>query len=164
MTCIHGKKIPECKTIDFKQKLMATIMTFPEHSRRVQLPSRGCLRTGAVVVSFTTRTRFHKAAHVFGPKLYSQCSYVCVAEPFWDNNFRRLTWKIRSNVDSGELDPSPSNSSNGRTRLFFGARFALKVHRRNYHQASAIASVRPTTKQLPLTALQDKDVAITMAT
>ncbi|WCJ30597.1 hypothetical protein M5689_012145 [Euphorbia peplus] len=118
---------------------MATITTSPEHV--LQLPSRGCLRAGGLAASFTRRACFHKPAYALGPKLYSQCSYVFVAEPCCNNNFRRLSWKIRSNIDSGGLDPSPSSNSNGRTRL---------VRAIQDLQSKIVARIKELRKNLPL--------------
>ncbi|KAF3959406.1 hypothetical protein CMV_015774 [Castanea mollissima] len=57
-----------------------------------------------------------RQSNVFGQKLCSECSFFPVAKPSLVN-FRRMTWSIRSNVDSSRFDPSPANSPSGRTRL-----------------------------------------------
>ncbi|XP_062155546.1 uncharacterized protein LOC133863566 isoform X2 [Alnus glutinosa] len=59
---------------------------------------------------------FHQTT-ALGQKLHSKCSYFHVGQPSLVNNFKRMTWSIRSNVDSGGFDPSSTNSPNGRTRL-----------------------------------------------
>ncbi|XP_020540095.1 uncharacterized protein LOC105647020 isoform X2 [Jatropha curcas] len=95
--------------------LMATLMTSPSYPRNINLSSGECLRSGAVVVKF--EGCFHTVASAFGQKLCSQCSYVYLAEPYWDNNFRRAAWQIKSSTDSSGLDPSSSSSNSGGTRL-----------------------------------------------
>ncbi|KAF2283151.1 hypothetical protein GH714_043481 [Hevea brasiliensis] len=108
---------------------MATIMTFPNHPRNAKLLYKEC--HGSRVLAVRCTACFNKAAHPFGQKLYSQCSYLYFAEPYRDKNFRKIAWQVRSSVDSG-LDPSPSSSTSGGTRLtgdwdILSAAFAVAV-------------------------------------
>ncbi|MBA0856072.1 hypothetical protein Goshw_022926 [Gossypium schwendimanii] len=51
----------------------------------------------------------HKSVCFFGWKLHSQPCFIHV------NNFRKMEWSVRSNVDASGFDPSSSNG--GRPRL-----------------------------------------------
>ncbi|KAE7997102.1 hypothetical protein FH972_001764 [Carpinus fangiana] len=59
---------------------------------------------------------FHRTT-ALGQKIHSMCSFFHVGHPSLVNNFKMMTWSIRSNVDSRGFDPSSTNSPNGRTRL-----------------------------------------------
>lgn len=59
---------------------------------------------------------FHRTT-AWSQKLHSECSFFHVGQPSLVNNFKRMTWSIRSNVDSRGFDPSSSNSPSGGTRL-----------------------------------------------
>ncbi|XP_050205642.1 uncharacterized protein LOC126655478 [Mercurialis annua] len=115
---------------------MATAMTFPNHPRCCRLLPMEALRSDPLVVSCTSC--FHNA---FCHKLFSQSSYVYVAEPSWNNSFRTIPWKTRSSVDSSGVDPSSSSSTNGGTRLLR----AIKTL-----QAKIVARIQETRKNLPV--------------
>ncbi|KAJ9171034.1 hypothetical protein P3X46_019087 [Hevea brasiliensis] len=117
---------------------MATIMTFPNHPRNAKLLYKEC--HGSRVLAVRCTACFNKAAHPFGQKLYSQCSYLYFAEPYWDKNFRKIAWQVRSSVDSG-LDPSPSSSTSGGTRL---------VRAIQTLQARIVARIKEIRKNLPI--------------
>ncbi|XP_015573929.1 ycf20-like protein isoform X1 [Ricinus communis] len=119
--------------------LMATVMTYSNHPTTAKLPSRESLRSHTLVVSLTSCS--HKPVCAFAHKLYSQSSHVYVAEPFWDNNFRRITWQIRSSADSSGLDPSSSGRTRGGTRLLRAIQ-AL--------QTKIVARIQEIRKNLPI--------------
>ncbi|XP_021803527.1 uncharacterized protein ycf20, partial [Prunus avium] len=60
---------------------------------------------------------FYKPPHAFRQKLSSSSCFFCIPQPLLVNNFKRMTWSIRSSVDSRGLDPSPTNGTTGTTRL-----------------------------------------------
>ncbi|KAK4578609.1 hypothetical protein RGQ29_028629 [Quercus rubra] len=95
--------------------LMAITFTLPNCQRNAMLPLTPTQVVGSrfAIVCIASCLR---QTNVFGQKLCSECSFFHVAQPSLVN-FRRMTWSIRSNVDSSEFDPSPANSPNGRTRL-----------------------------------------------
>ncbi|KAI6706633.1 hypothetical protein NL676_009595 [Syzygium grande] len=61
---------------------------------------------------------FHTSAYAFGQKLCSQFYYFHVTRPSLVNDFKKMTWSIRSSADGRGLDLDPSaDSTNGTTRL-----------------------------------------------
>lgn len=78
-------------------------MTLPNNPIKSKLSTIQCLKT----------VGFHRTACASGRKLYSQCSFVHVAEPYLAKNFRRRAWQIKSSVDGSGLDPSSSSSGGG---------------------------------------------------
>lgn len=110
--------------------LMAIAFTLPNCQRNAMLPSpKQVVGSRVSIVCFASW--FHQT-NALGQKLCSKCSFFHVAQPSLVNNFKRMTWSIRSNVDSRGFDPSPTNSPNGRTRLIraiqaFQARVSAKI-------------------------------------
>ncbi|XP_030551997.2 uncharacterized protein ycf20 isoform X1 [Rhodamnia argentea] len=61
---------------------------------------------------------FHTAAYAFSQKLCSQFSFFHVTRPSLVNDFKNMTWPIRSSADGRGLDLDPStDGTNGTTRL-----------------------------------------------
>ncbi|KAG6784662.1 hypothetical protein POTOM_010361 [Populus tomentosa] len=108
---------------------MATTMTLPNNPIKSKLSTTKRLKT----------VEFHRTACASGRKLYSQCSFVHVAEPYLAKNFRR-DWQIKSSVDGSGLDPS-SSSSGGGTRL---------VRAIQAFQTRLGARIREIRKNLPM--------------
>ncbi|CAK7347893.1 unnamed protein product [Dovyalis caffra] len=86
---------------------MATAMTLPNYPTKAKPSTTKCVKSAG----------FQITACAFGRKLYSQCSFVHVAEPYLFKSFRTRAWRIKSSVDSSGLDPSSSNGTSGGTRL-----------------------------------------------
>ncbi|KAJ7007493.1 hypothetical protein NC653_006514 [Populus alba x Populus x berolinensis] len=129
---------------------MATTMTLPNNPIKSKLSTTKCLKT----------VGFHRTACASGRKLYSQCSFVHVAEPYLAKNFRKVAvvslqqqvmftlcfgimrrdWQIKSSVDGSGLNPS-SSSSGGGTRL---------VRAIQAFQTRLGARIREIRKNLPM--------------
>lgn len=94
---------------------MAITFTLPYCQRNAMLPlsPTQVVRSRVAIVCIASSFR---QTNVFSQKLCSECSFFPVARLSLVN-FKRMTWSIRSNVDSSGFDPSPTNSPNGRTRL-----------------------------------------------
>lgn len=96
---------------------MATTVPLPKYmnSPELSLPASKYdrRRVGIVVVAAC----FHKYSSAFGQKLHPRCFLVHVAQPYFVNNLKKMSWAIGSSVDDNGFDPSSSDSSNGRTRL-----------------------------------------------
>jgi hypothetical protein len=67
-----------CWVPPFIFAVMATTMTLPNNPIKSKLSTIQCLKT----------VGFHRTACASGRKLYSQCSFVHVAEPYLAKNFR----------------------------------------------------------------------------
>ncbi|GAV78655.1 DUF565 domain-containing protein [Cephalotus follicularis] len=96
---------------------MATKLTSPNYLRNAKLPAPKLpgVRSKFAIVNFVSC--FHKNACAFSQEFCSQCCFVSVAEPSLVHSLKRMTWSVRSSVDGSGLDPSSTNSTNGRTRL-----------------------------------------------
>ncbi|XP_030931155.1 uncharacterized protein LOC115957054 [Quercus lobata] len=95
--------------------LMAITFTLPYCQRNAMLPLSPTQIVRSRVDIACITSSFHQT-NVFSQKPCSECSFLHVARLSLVN-FKRMTWSIRSNVDSSGFDPSPANSPNGRTRL-----------------------------------------------
>ncbi|CAN6704138.1 hypothetical protein ACFX2I_040565 [Malus domestica] len=95
--------------------IMVAAVASPTYPGNVKLPSSERVKSGVIVLDLYAM--LHKPSHAFGQKLSSRCCLFCRPQPLLVNNFKRMTWSIRSSVDSSGLDPSPRNGSTGTTRL-----------------------------------------------
>ncbi|KAL5550906.1 hypothetical protein UlMin_001082 [Ulmus minor] len=91
---------------------MASTTVSPNCMRNAILPFPKC--SGAAAFGFVAFAPETTCA--FGSKHYSQHGLFAVSRPSLANNFKKMAWFIRSNLDSSTLDPSPDDS-NGTTRL-----------------------------------------------
>ncbi|PON56894.1 hypothetical protein TorRG33x02_295130 [Trema orientale] len=94
---------------------MATAVVSPNFLRNAVIPSPKCISSGAA--AFNVAACSHESSSAFSWKQYSHRCLFYVTRPPLANNFEKMAWSIRSNLDSNALDPSPSNGSSGRTRL-----------------------------------------------
>lgn len=109
-------------------------MTLPNNPIKSKLSTTQCLKT----------VGFHRTACASGRKLYSQCSFVHVAEPYLAKNFRRA-WQIKSSMDGSGLDPS--SSSNGGNGGGGGTRLVRTIQA---FQTRLGARIREIRKNLPM--------------
>ncbi|GMN30669.1 hypothetical protein TIFTF001_002913 [Ficus carica] len=94
---------------------MATTVVSPNCPTNAILPSQRCFSCRAP--AFSIAACLHETASAFSRKHHSRCGFFYATRPSMANNFKKMAWLIRSSVDSNPLDPSPSNGSNGATRL-----------------------------------------------
>nr|XP_004308459.2 PREDICTED: uncharacterized protein LOC101301253 isoform X1 [Fragaria vesca subsp. vesca]XP_011469154.1 PREDICTED: uncharacterized protein LOC101301253 isoform X1 [Fragaria vesca subsp. vesca] len=95
--------------------IMAAAITLPTYPRSVKLLSSECITFKVMALGLYAMS--YKPTGAFGRKLNSHGCLFCVPEPLLVNNFKRISWSIRSSVDNNGLDPSPTNGSTGTTRL-----------------------------------------------
>lgn len=107
-------------------------MTLPNNPIKSKLSTTQFLKT----------VGFHRTACASGRKLYSQCSFVHVAEPYLAKNFRRRAWQIKSSMDGSGLDPSSSGSGGGG-----GTRLVRTIQA---FQTRLGARIREIRKNLPM--------------
>lgn len=95
---------------------MAATAISPHMPANVKLSSLRYPWSGVAVVGLAGC--FHTAAYAFGQKLRSQIYILHVTRPSLVNDFKNMTWAIRSSADGRGLDLDPStDSTNGTTRL-----------------------------------------------
>ncbi|XP_034205976.1 ycf20-like protein isoform X1 [Prunus dulcis] len=95
--------------------VMAAAVTSGNYPKSVKLHSSKFVRSR--VIALGLYPMFYKPPHAFRLKLSSSSCFFCIPQPLLVNNFKRMTWSIRSSVDSSGLDPSPTNGTTGTTRL-----------------------------------------------
>ncbi|XP_010056329.2 ycf20-like protein isoform X1 [Eucalyptus grandis] len=96
--------------------MMAATAISPHMPANVKLSSLRYPWSGVAVVGLAGC--FHTAAYAFGQKLRSQIYILHVTRPSLVNDFKNMTWAIRSSADGRGLDLDPStDSTNGTTRL-----------------------------------------------
>ncbi|CAB4269686.1 unnamed protein product [Prunus armeniaca] len=95
--------------------VMAAAATSGNYPKSVKLHSSKFVRSR--VIASGLYPMFYKPPHAFRLKLSSSSCFFCIPQPLLVNNFKTMTWSIRSSVDSSGLDPSPTNGTTGTTRL-----------------------------------------------
>ncbi|KAM5554847.1 hypothetical protein ABKV19_022994 [Rosa sericea] len=104
-----------CESLRLLYMIMGTAITVPNYPRNVKPSSSECV--GPRVMALGLYAMSYKPTSSFGQKLNSRCCFFCMPEPLLVNNFKRISWSVRSSVDNSGLDPSPTNGTTGTTRL-----------------------------------------------